>query len=67
MSKWIALSERKPEEKQMVVFRAFDVDISGGRKYTTDPYCGWIDCVGRFTRWPHNAMPPTHWLEIPIN
>ena len=67
MSKWIALSNRKPEEKQMVVFRAFDVDIGGGRKYTTDPYCGWIDCVGRFARWPHNAMPPTHWLEIPIN
>lgn len=62
---WISLSERKPDEKHLVVFRAFDVDIGRGKAYTTDPYCGWMSSDGEFVRWPHNAMPPTHWMELP--
>lgn len=65
MSDWIGVNERMPDENRQVVFRAFDVDIGDGRKYTTDPYCGWVNCVGEFVRWPHNAIPPTHWMPLP--
>ena len=65
MSEWISLLDETPKEKEMVVFIAIDVDIGNGRKYTTDPYCGWMDYDGRNPRWPHNAMPPTHFCRLP--
>ena len=65
MNDWIDLSTEKPKQKEMVVFIAIDADIGSGRKYTTDPYCGWMDCDGNIARWPHNALAPTHFCRLP--
>ena len=37
--------------------------FTGGRPYTTDPYCGWFQ-DGKWQRWPHN-WNPTHWMPLP--
>lgn len=65
MSEWISLLEENPAEKEIVVFIAIDADIGKGRRYTTDPYCGWMDYDGNISRWPHNALPPTHFCRLP--
>lgn len=54
-----------PVGKQMFVARAFDVPVVLGRLYTTDPYCVWQEEKGKFARWPHGAMQPTHWHALP--
>lgn len=65
-SAWIELddNESRPRERQMVVLIAKDVDIGTPRTYTSDPYCGWLNRDGTFSRWPH-SFQPTHYMEIP--
>lgn len=60
--------ETAPKDRKMFVVQAFDVETglstpSGGRRYTTDPWCVWYS-NGEFVRWPH-PFPPTHWVPLP--
>ncbi len=63
-SGWLPI-ETAPVGKQMFVVRAFNAPMRGGGTYTTDPYCVWQEQKGRFQRWPHGAMPPTHYMLLP--
>ena len=38
--------------------------FTGGRAYTTDPFCVWREPDGGFARWPHN-WGPTHFCDLP--
>lgn len=64
---WLPI-ETAPDDRRMFVVQAFNVETglhtpSGGRRYTTDPWCVW-KCRGEFVRWPHD-FPPTHWTPLP--
>lgn len=63
-SGWVNLEDETPSEREHVVFKAFNVEYQKGKFYTTDPYCGWINEIGEFVRWPHN-FPPTHFYRLP--
>ena len=65
MSEWQAI-ETAPKGRRMFVVQAFSVcnGFTGGKPYTTDPYCVWQEDNGAFARWPHNFQP-THWAELP--
>lgn len=65
MNEWQSI-ETAPEGRTMFVVRAFEVrnGHTGGRPYTSDPWCVWQDEPGKFARWPHN-FAPTHWAPLP--
>lgn len=52
--------------KPMFVVCAFNVrnGFTGGKPYTTDPYCVWAQKDGGYMRWPHK-FSPTHWQPLP--
>lgn len=52
--------------KEMFVVRGFNVcnGFTGGKLYTTDPWCVWREKDGSFARWNHHYLP-THWLPLP--
>ena len=52
--------------KKMFVVIAINVSngFTGGKPYTTDPYCVWYEKDGSFARWPHN-FNPTHCYFLP--
>lgn len=59
--------ETAPEEGATIfVVRAFGVSngFTGGKEYTSDPYCVWRTEDGGFERWPHH-FAPTHWMPLP--
>lgn len=51
-------------DRGMFVVKAFDVfpNNQSPMKYTTDPYCVWME-DGEFIRWPH-SFPPTHYMVL---
>lgn len=60
-----SLSDYWKNNKKMFVVKAIDIfpnDFSP-MKYTTDPYCVWME-DGDFVRWPH-PFPPTHYTILP--
>lgn len=64
---WLPIeSVRHNEADNMFVVIGIDVcnGSTGGRKYTTDPCCVWLEPNGSFARWGHN-FPPTHWMPLP--
>lgn len=58
--------ETAPVGKEMFVARAIDVlnGFTGGRTYTSDPWCVWQPEKGKFSRWNHHFQP-THWMPLP--
>lgn len=60
---WLDITLDPPADKEMVVFRGFNIQQGTANNYTTDPYCGWIQ-NGEFVRWPH-PFPPTHYMKLP--
>ena len=63
IGEWIDIKENPPEENEMVVFKAFNVEFHNVTSYTTYPYCGWVEGE-MFVRWPHE-FPPTHYFRLP--
>lgn len=57
--------ETAPQGREMFVVKAFNVSngFTGGKPYTSDPWCVWHDEPGKFARWPHN-FAPTHWMKL---
>jgi hypothetical protein len=55
-----------PPFQEMFVVRAFSVCnvFTGGKPYTSDPWCVWLNDYGSFSRWPHQ-FEPTHWMPLP--
>lgn len=53
------------DNRVMFVVKAFNVFPTDTAifKYTSDPYCVWIE-NGKFVRWPH-PFPPTHYAVLP--
>lgn len=51
---------------KMFVVIAKDVEIYNGQRYTTDPYCVWLNEGDICHRWPH-LFQPTHYCELPSN
>lgn len=53
-------------KRPMFVVCAFNVcnGFTGGRPYTSDPWCVWRTADGEFARWPHH-FEPTHWMPLP--
>lgn len=66
MNRWIPISQLpdtyKSEKRMFVVI---GINVPKGRKYTTDPYCVWLNEDGTFSRWPHD-FEPTHFMELPV-
>lgn len=62
-SQWTDINLDPPKDKEMVVFRAFNVQQGTAGNYTSDPYCGWIQ-NNEYVRWPH-PFPPTHYMKLP--
>lgn len=60
---WIDIDLDPPADKEMVVFRGYNIQQGSTNNYTTDPYCGWIQ-GDEFKRWPH-PFPPTHYMKLP--
>lgn len=72
MQEWKPLDEMSTEEmrrlastREMFVVIGIDVKV-GVSKYTTDPYCVWVDLRGDplFIRWIHK-FSPTHYMLLP--
>lgn len=63
---WQPIDTAPQGSREMFVVKAFDVcnGFTGGRPYTSDPYCVWRNDDGGFSRWPHNFQP-THWAPLP--
>lgn len=63
---WQPIENAPKEGRKMFVVKAFNVcnGFTGGRLYTTDPWCVWRNDDGGFSRWPHN-FPPTHFAMLP--
>ena len=63
---WQPIETAPTEGREMFVVRAFRVSngFTGGREYTTDPWCVWRQGDGTFARWPHH-FEPTHWIPLP--
>jgi hypothetical protein len=55
----------KDGTREMFVVKAFNVcnGFTGGKPYTSDPWCVWRESDGSFSRWPHH-FPPTHWHPL---
>lgn len=62
---WLPIETAPVGRKMFVVIGVTSGNgFTGGRPYTTDPYCVWQPEKGEFSRWPHN-WPPTHWQPLP--
>lgn len=63
--KWQPIETAPKDGKKMFVVIGFNVcnGFTGGKPYTTDPWCVWVDDDG-FAGWPHN-FGPTHWMPLP--
>ena len=72
MKEWKSFDEMSIEEMQRLastreMFVVIGIDVEWGvSKYTTDPYCVWVDLHGfpQFVRWPHK-FSPTHYMSLP--
>jgi hypothetical protein len=55
----------KDGTREMFVVKAFNVSngFTGGKPYTSDPWCVWRESDGSFSRWPHHFQP-THWHPL---
>jgi hypothetical protein len=55
----------KDGTREMFVVKAFGVSngFTGGKPYTSDPWCVWRESDGSFARWPHH-FAPTHWQPL---
>lgn len=60
---WQPIDTAPKDGLVMFVVRAFNVEWKPGFRYTSDPYCVWVE-RGEFVRWPH-AFAPTHWAPLP--
>ena len=63
---WLPIETAPTSRERMFVVQGFDVinGFTGGRPYTTDPWCVWREKDGTLARWPHH-FPPTHWTALP--
>jgi hypothetical protein len=66
MAQWQDIATApKDGTREMFVVKAFNVcnGFTGGKPYTSDPWCVWRESDGSFSRWPHH-FPPTHWHPL---
>lgn len=65
--KWRPI-EDLPKDMGMKMFVAKAINVcngfTGGKPYSSDPWCVWQELKGTFARWNHN-FPPTHFLLLP--
>lgn len=61
---WVKFEDEMPVDKAPIAMIGLDVAVGTFNKYTTDPYCGWVE-NGGYVRWPH-PFNPTHWKYVDI-
>ena len=63
---WLPIETAPTEGREMFVVKAFNVcnGFTGGKPYTSDPWCVWHESDSSFARWNHKFQP-THWMPLP--